>query len=132
VTAAITGWNGTGSLVGPNNLSTGLSPNDQAGLGPSFSWADPSVDSTDLFSFYLTDPSGNTVWQIPGSNSNSNGFSSSITSLAWGVDPTDASNDLVPGTYLTDSALYTWGIQAQDNNGNQALTVQIFEASGFL
>jgi hypothetical protein len=132
VTAAITGWNGTGSLVGPNNISTGLSPNDQAGLGPSFSWADPSVDSTDLFSFYLTDPSGNTVWQIPGSNSNSNGFSSSITSLAWGVDPTDASNDLVPGTYLTDSALYAWGIQAQDNNGNQALTVQIFEASGFL
>ena len=75
-------------------------PNDQAGLGPSFSWTVPSVDSTDLFSFYLADTTGNTVWQVPGSNSNLSGFSSSITSLAWGMDPTDASNDLPPVTDL--------------------------------
>ncbi len=132
ITGAVTGWNNTSSLVGPNELASGLSPNDQAGLGPSFSWADPSVDATDLFSFYITDPSGNTVWQVPGSNANLNGFSSSITSLDWGVDPTDASNDLAPGTFLTDSTLYTWGIQAQDSDGNQALTMQVFEASGLL
>jgi hypothetical protein len=33
---------------------------------------------------------------------------------------------------LTDTALYTWGIQAQDSYGNQALTVQVFQASGEL
>ncbi len=132
VTGVVTGWNGTSSLVGPSDLALSLLPNDRASLGPSFSWVDPSTDSSDLFSFYLADATGNAIWQIPGSNSNMNGFSSSITSLAWGVDPTDASNDLTPGTVLTDLALYTWGIQAQDNHGNQALNTQIFEASGFL
>jgi hypothetical protein len=131
VTGAVTGWNGASSLVGPNDLASGLLPDDRASLGPSFSWIDPSVDDSDLFSFYLSDASGNTIWQIPAANSNSNGFTSSLTSLAWGVDPTDASN--VPTvTGLTDTALYTWEIQAQDNYGNQALTVQVFEASGFL
>ena len=132
VAGAVTGWNGTSSLVDSNDLVSGLLPSDQASLGPSFSWIDPSMDNSDLFSFYLADGTGNTIWQIPGGSSNSNGFSSSITSLAWGVDPTDASNDLAPGTVLTDLALYTWGIQAQDDLGNQALTVQVFEASGFL
>jgi hypothetical protein len=47
------------------------------------------------------------------------------------VDPTDPGNvPTVPG--LTDKALYTWGIQAQDNNGNQALTVQVFQANAEL
>jgi large repetitive protein len=131
LTGAVTGWNGTSSVVGPNNLATGLSPNDQTSLQPSFSWSDPSADSTDLFSFYLANATGNTIWQIPGSNSNSSGFSSSIVFLNWGMDPTDPSNvPTVPG--LTDTALYTWGIQAQDSYGNQALTVQVFQASGEL
>jgi hypothetical protein len=129
---AVTGWNGTSSLVGTSDLVTGVLPDDQAGLEADFSWSDPSVDSSDLFSFYLTDSSGNTVWQVPGSNSNFGGFSSSITSLSWGVDPNDPGNDLPPGVVLTDQAMYTWGIQAQDNNGNQALVIQVFQANSFL
>jgi hypothetical protein len=132
LTPAVTGWNGTTSLVGASELPSNLAPYDQSGLDPDFSWSDPSVDSSSLFSFYLTDSTGNTVWQVPGSNSNLGGFSSSITYLTWGVDPNDPSNDLPPGFFLTDQAMYTWGIQAQDSNGNQALTVQVFQASGFL
>lgn len=131
LTAAVTGWNGTSYVVAPNDLATNLSPNDQTSLQTSFSWSDPSADSTDLFSFYLADATGSTIWQIPGVNSSSSGFSSSITSLSWGVDPTDPGNvPNVPG--LADKALYTWGIQAQDNNGNQALTVQVFQANAEL
>ena len=132
LTPAVTGWNGTPSVVGSSDLATNLLPDDQDGLAPTFTWTVPAADSSDLFSFYLYDGSGTTIWQIPGSNSNSTGFSSSITSLSWGIDPTDASNDLTPGFALTDQANYSWQIQAQDNSGNQALTVQYFQASSFL
>ena len=132
LTSSVTGWNGTSSIVGPGDLATNLAPNDQDGLQPTFTWTDPSADSSDLFSFYLFDPSGNTFWQVPGSNSNSSGFPSSLTSLFLGTDPTNAGNDLPPGTYLTDSTKYSWDIQVQDSNGNQALTIQYFEASGLL
>jgi hypothetical protein len=128
----VTGWNGSTALVGTSNLATNLLPNDQGSLRPSFSWSVPAVDASDLFSFYLSNNSGNTVWQIPGNNTNSYGFSSSITSLSWGIDPTDPSNDLAPSFALTDQAIYSWEIQAQDSNGNQAITVQAFQASGFL
>jgi hypothetical protein len=132
LTSAVTGWNGTTSIVGPADLATNLSPNDQDGLQPTFTWTDPSVDSSDLFSFYIFGPTGNTFWQVPGSNSNSNGFSSSLNSLTLGMDPTNAGNDLPPGDYLVDQTTYSWDIQVQDSNGNQALTIQYFQASGLL
>jgi hypothetical protein len=132
LTPSVTGWNGTTSLVGSGNLATNLMPNDQDSLHPSFTWTVPQVDSSDIFSFYLADNNGSTVWQIPGANSNSIGFTSSVTSLGWGIDPTDANNDLAPGFGLTDKAVYGWQIQAQDSNGNQALTVQFFQASALL
>jgi len=132
LTPSVSGWNGSTSLVGPSNLATSLSPYDQIGLKPSFAWGVPSVDSSDTFSFYLADSSGNAVWQIPGNNSNSIGFSSAITSLTWGIDPTDPANDLASGVMLTDQEIYSWQMQAQDSNGNQALAVQYFQASGLL
>ena len=132
ISGAVTGWNSTTSVVGASDAPTNLAPDDQAGLEPTFSWTDPSLDSSDIFSFSLADTAGNTVWQIPGANSNTNGLPYSITSLTWGVDPTDASNDLPSGTRLIDSTNYVWQIQAQDSNGNQALTVVYFGASGVL
>ena len=118
--------------MGPGDLATNLAPNDQDGLQPTFTWTDPSVDSNDLFSFYIFGPTGNTFWQVPGTNSNSNGFSSSLNSLTLGMDPSNAGNDLPPGDYLVDQTTYSWDIQVQDSNGNQALTIQYFQASALL
>jgi hypothetical protein len=132
LTPLVTGWNGSTSLVGTSDLATSLLPNDQASLRPSFSWSVPPVDTSSLFTFSLTDNSGNTIWQVPGNNTNFNGFPSSITSLNWGIDPTDPTNDLAPTFALTDQAIYSWDIQAEDSNGNQAISVQAFQASGFL
>ena len=132
LTPAVTGWNGTTSLVGANDVATSLLPNDQESLQPTFSWGVPAVDSSDTFSYYLFDANNNIVWQIPGQNSNSNGLPSSITSLNWGIDPTDASNDLTSGFTLTDQAMYSWQLNAADAYGNQALTSVTFQASGFL
>ena len=126
-TACVTGWNtasscSTGSVVGTADVPTGLTPHGTVtgNTQPTFSWSDPSVDSSDTFSFYLSDNSGNTIWEIPGQSSNSNGFSNSITSLTWGIDPTDSSNDLPGGTSLTTGTTYNWQISVQDSNGNQA------------
>lgn len=90
------------------------------------------MDTSDIFSFYLYDPNNNVVWQIPGQNSSSNGLPSSITTLGWGIDPTDANNDLTPGFTLTDQSVYSWDLNAQDGYGNQALSSVAFQASGFL
>ena len=132
LTPLVTGWNGSASLVGPADLVTDLAPSDQNSLRAAFSWSVPSIDASSLFSFYLFDSSGNTIWQIPGNGANSNGFPSSITSLDWGIDPTDPSNDLAPTFTLTDQAIYTWELQAEDSGGNQAIAIQAFQASGFL
>ncbi len=132
LTGLVTGWNGTTALVGAADLATNMLPNDQESLQPTFLWDVPSVDTSDIFSFYLFDPSGNVIWQIPGQNSNSNGLPSSITSLNWGIDPTDPNNDLTPGFTLTDQVMYSWYLEAQDSFGNQALSSVTFQASGLL
>jgi hypothetical protein len=96
---------------------------------PTFTWTDSSSSTGSDFnySFYLSDNSscsGNcTIWQIPGQNSKSNGFSSSILSITWGIDPTgDTSNVPSPDVPLTTGDVYNWQIQVQDPNGNQAQT----------
>ena len=67
----------------------------------------------------MWDSNGNNIWQIPGNNSNSNGFSSSITSITWDVDPTN-SGDLPSESCLNGSSTYYWQIQASDTNGDSA------------
>ncbi len=124
VNGKVVGWNGgstvTGASDAPSNLQTSGSNPDQ----PNFSWTDAtsSTLSTDLYSFYLsqsTNCNGNcTIWQIPGQNSNSSGFSSSITSLTWGTDPTGGGS--TPTGSLSPSNQYSWSIYVQDSNGNQA------------
>lgn len=104
-------------------FATALSPagNVAGNTAPTFTWTDPSNASSYSYQFYLTDNNGNTIWQIPGNNSNSRNFSSSITSITWGTDPTGASNSPSVSS-LTTGATYNWQISVQDSNGNQAIT----------
>ncbi len=107
------------SADAPSNFyPTGASGGNVA---PTFTWYDWSPTSTYNFYFQLTDNNGNTIWQIPSSNSNSNGFSSSILSIAWPTDPTDPTN-LPTVPLLTSGNVYNWSITTQDSNGNSAQT----------
>jgi large repetitive protein len=88
---------------------------------PTFTWIDPANASDYVYQFNMNDTNGNTIWQIPGNNSNSNGFSSSITSITWGTDPTGGGS--TPSiSSLVSGTTYQWQIQVQDSNGNQATT----------
>jgi hypothetical protein len=90
-------------------------------LQPTFSWSDGSLPSSYTYGFQLMDSNYNTIWEIPGKHSNSNGFPSSITSLQWGVDPTNSSNKPSLST-LASGTEYYWQVQASDANGNSAQT----------
>ena len=126
-TATVTGWNGGSSIVGASNLVTNMLPSGSTGPSagtrttPTFSWGYPSsVNSTDVFSFGLYNTSNNSnIWYIPGNNSNLNGLPTSLTSISWGVDPSDSTN--VPSvSSLTTGTTYDWYISVTDSNGNQA------------
>ena len=103
-----------------NAFATNLSPQGSGvSTTPNFSWTDPQNASSYVYQFQLSDQNGNQIWQIPGNNSNSNGFSSSITSITWDVDPT-GSGDLPSVSSLNASSNYNWQITASDVNGNSA------------
>lgn len=84
-----------------------------------FSWTDPPNAGNYTYQFTLWDPDGNVLWQIPAANEATGGFSSAITSIAWGTDPTGA-NNLPSVPALTPGESYTWSILVQDANGNTA------------
>ncbi len=110
---------------------TPISPvGTSASLTPNFSWTDPANASNYTYQFWLccnsNNNGNNTIWQIPGNNSNSNGFSSSITSLTWGSDPTNPNNPPNVSS-LNGSTNYNWQIQATDINGNSAQVQVSFE-----
>jgi hypothetical protein len=110
-----------------NAFATNLAPQGSgASLTPSFSWTDPVNASSYLYQFQLWDQNGNQIWQIPGNNSNSNGFSSSITSITWNVDPTGSGN-LPSVSSLNGSSSYNWQITASDVNGNSAQVQVTFD-----
>src|ERR1019366_5033157 len=110
-----------------NAFATNLAPQGSgASLTPSFSWTDPVNASSYLYQFQLWDQNGNQIWQIPGNNSNSNGFSSSITSITWNVDPTGSGN-LPSVSSLNGSSSYNWQITASDINGNSAQVQVTFD-----
>ena len=103
-----------------NAFATNLSPQGSgASVTPNFSWTDPGNAGSYTYQFQLWDSNGNNIWQIPGNNSNSNGFSSSITSITWDVDPTN-SGDLPSVSALNGSSTYYWQIQTSDTNGDSA------------
>jgi hypothetical protein len=106
-----------------SGFATGLSPQTgtSSSLTPTFNWTDPVNASSFTYQFYLTDSSGNAIWQVPANSTASNGFSSAITSIPWGTDPTGGgSNPTVTG--LTVGATYLWQISVQDSNGNSAVS----------
>ncbi len=118
----------TGAVTGVNTgFATGLTPSGSVPgeTTPTFTWTDPSSASSYTYQFVLTDNNGNTIWAIPGNNKNSNNFSSSITSITWGTDPT-SSNNSPSVSSLTTGSTYNWNINVQDSNGNQAITQVYF------
>lgn len=104
-----------------DTFATNLSPQGTGSTSttPTFTWTDPTNATSYIYQFNLWDSNGNTIWQIPGNNSNLIGFDSTITSITWGTDPTDSTNTpSVPS--LTTGATYNWQISVQDSNGNSA------------
>ena len=126
INGKVIGWNGGSTVTGASDAPTDLQISGSNPGEPNFSWTDSSssLGSDFSYSFYLSQQdncTGNcTIWQIPGQNSKSNGFSSSTTSLTWGVDPTGGGS--TPTGSLSNSDTYNWTVQAQDSNGNQAGT----------
>jgi hypothetical protein len=74
----------------------------------------------------MNDSTGNTIWRIPGNNSNSDGFTSSTTSIVWGTDPTGGGSTPSVAS-LTLGANYAWQIVVQDNIGNSAVTQVLYQ-----
>ncbi len=121
LTAAVTGV--------LNAFATGLSPTGSGvSTTPNFTWTDPSPASSYVYQFQLTDSNGNRVWQIPAHHSSSNGFSSSITSITWDVDPTNT-GDLPSVSSLNSSSTYNWSIAAYDSNMNEAQVQVSFQTA---
>jgi hypothetical protein len=91
---------------------------------PTFSWTYPANASNYVYSFSLCCSTNGDIWDIPGSNSNSNGFTSAQIPLAqipWNTDPTGGGSLPSIGS-LSPTTNYSWQIQVQDSNGNSAQT----------
>ncbi len=118
----------------PNALlsafATNLSPTwntSSVSTTPTFTWSYPANAGNYTYQFQLEDSNYSTIWQIPGNNSNSNGFSSSITpSIAWGVDPTGGGSTPSVSS-LNSNSTYQWQIQVTDAYGNEAITQVAFK-----
>jgi hypothetical protein len=112
--------NAFATLVSP----TGTSSNDT----PTFTWTDPANPSNYTYQFSLNDSyDGHQIWQIPGGNGSKSGnFTSSITSLTWGTDPTNSTNK--PSSSLVSTQSYFWQITVVDSNNNTATTQTTFTA----
>ncbi len=117
VVATVTG------VIAPNAAPSNLFA---IGTLPIFSWYDWAPTAADDFRFYMWDSSGNTIWQIPSSNSNSNGFSSAILEIDYPTDPLGDLSNTPTIPVLTPGSVYNWSITATDSNGNQAQTSTYF------
>jgi hypothetical protein len=129
VNGAVTAFGSTGAVVGASDVATNLQTSGGNPLQPNFTWTFPANPSNYTYQFYLSQSNnctGNcTIWQIPGQNSNSNGFTFAETEIGattgqitWGTDPTSGGS--TPSSTLNSSDDYYWQITVQDSNGNQA------------
>ena len=128
ITGKVVGWNSSPTLVGgPSVVPSSLVVSNLSADMPNFSWTDSSNSmlSTDYYTFSLYQTSGScpgnncTIWQIPGNNSNSSGFSSSTTSILWNQDPISGDNSSPTENPLISGDQYGWTISVQDANSNQ-------------
>ena len=133
VNGAVTAFGSTGAVVGASDLPTNLAPSgtSSSNTTPTFTWTFPASPSSYTYSFYISPGNCNgscsNIWQVPGDNSNSNGFTyaetqtgASTGQLTWGTDPTGGGS--TPTGALTLGSPYNWSLQVQDSNGNQADT----------
>ena len=115
-------------MLDSSALVTPISPSG-SGVGdtPNFSWSYPSNPGNYLYSFSVWGNNG-TIWQIPGQNSNSNGFANTDipSALTWGVGPTNSSNMPSPSS-LSDGGNYQWSVRSTDGFGNTASAQMNFE-----
>jgi hypothetical protein len=128
VNGKVTAFGTTGAIVGASDLATNLSPSatSSTSVTPTFTWTYPAGASSAnyIYSFTLSDNSGNNIWQIPNNNSNFNGFTygqDPTATLVWGTDPIPGDSSSPTGN-LNTSTQYSWEISIQDTNGNQAQT----------
>ena len=147
VTGTVTAFGSTGAIVGANNLPTNLSPNgtNSSSLTPTFTWTWPTGAATAdyNYSFNLWDNSStcagnscNLIWQIPANGSYNNGFTfiqdqggtpggtSATGSIPWAFDPSGSGS--IPSGVLNTNDNYSWQIQVQDSNHNQATATTWF------
>jgi hypothetical protein len=120
------------AVLGAADAVSALSPNPNttsATTTPTFTWTYPASPGNYTYQFYMQQNDGPTIWQIPGNNSNSNGFTYTQipmpAGLVYGTDPTDNTNTPLYTT-LTSGIVYNWSIQAQDTNGNSASVTTYF------
>jgi hypothetical protein len=129
VNGVVTAFGSTGAVVGVSDAATNLQTAGTNPLEPNFTWTFPANPSNYTYSFYISQNSSCTgncnIWQIPGQNSNSNGFTyaetetgSTTGQITWGTDPTGGGS--TPSSSLNASDNYNWSITVQDSNGNQA------------
>jgi hypothetical protein len=135
--AGATAWNNGASYM---VSACGLDAAGTIATGISFNWVDLGSPSSNqcgayssyasdfTYSFTLSDSKGNVVWQIPASNSPESAFDYTITSIAWGSDPTGNTGNTPTVTSLTSGAVYTWAVQVVDSDGNSSITQQSFTA----
>lgn len=112
------------AVLTASQLATNLAPTgtSSASLTPTFTWTYPANPANYIYQFQLSDNSGNTLWQIPGNNSDTDGFTNSaVTQIVWGTDPTGDSSNTPSVSTLTNSVQYNWQIQTQDADGNSAV-----------
>jgi hypothetical protein len=113
VTATVSGAVGS---FGANPSPVGTGTN----LTPTFTWTDPVNASNYTYDFYAQ---GSVVsswlWEIPALPIPTNNFSSSITSVPWGVDPTGGGS-VIPVSSMTNGIEYNWVVEAYDGKGNSS------------
>jgi hypothetical protein len=135
----VTYSDGTSETLSPQvtnvvpSLASNLSPaggQSVINATPTFTWTDPANAGSYLYQLWIADERNwNTTWSIPNVFSPANGFNSSITSIPWGVDPTDPNNPpTVSG--LTNGDVYFWELVAYDAYGNRG-QASVNYVSGF-
>jgi len=127
VTYSDTTTDTTPTLTGATVLNAfATSPSPSTGTStsttPTFTWTYPTSASSYTYQFWVCCSSNSDIWDIPGPNSNGNGFTSSqiAGSIVWGTDPTDSTN--TPSiSALSTSTSYQWNIQTTDANNNESI-----------
>ena len=111
-----------------DTFAAGLAPSGNGGgsgtgtdVRPVFTWTAPAAPlASYTYLFSIQAPGSFTpLWQVPGPGGAASGLPSSVLSLAWGTDPTNALNTPAQPS-LTVGQAYLWMLSVQDPAGNLA------------